>query len=51
MPDARLLDSGCLDEGEQDALRAMLSDLDIEDLLTSKEKLLDRLWKVASRTQ
>ena len=51
MPDVRLLDSGCLAQDEQQALRAMLSDLDIENLLSSKEDLLDRLWKVASRTR
>ena len=44
MPDARLLDSCCLDQDEDEALRAMLSDLDIQNLLSSKDELLDRLW-------
>ena len=51
MPDVRLLDSGCLDQDELEALCAMLADLDIEKLMSSKEYLVDRLWKVASRTQ
>ena len=45
------LDPGCLDQGEQEALRAMLADLDIENLLSSKDELLARLDKVTRRTQ
>ena len=47
IPDMRLAESGCLPNEELDALRKMLAELDLAELLAAKEKLLDRLWEVA----
>ena len=51
MPDVRLADSGFLTDGERAALCDMLAELDLEELLDAKERLLDRLWEVARRTR
>ena len=51
IPDVRLVDSGCLTGDERDALGDMLAELDLEELLDAREKLLDRLWEVARPTR
>lgn len=44
IPDVCLAESGWLTDDERQALSDMLADLDLEELLQAKEKLLDRLW-------
>ena len=51
MPDQRLLESGCMEQPARRALEQMLSELELEELLSRKERLLERLWSLASRTR
>ena len=51
IPDIRLAESGCLTDDEIQGLEDMLAELDLEELLATKEKLLDRLWEVARPTR
>ena len=51
VPDVCLAESGRLADDEREALSDMLAELDLEELLQARERLLDRLWELARPTR